>query len=85
MSATLLISLTLTLYVHLIYIYFAENVVQVCMSSHFLLSVSGGETSGAGQTGFPQHTQEADRLSAGAAGRGRGEEVCQITLGKKKL
>ena len=45
--------------------------------------VSGGETSGAGQAGFPQHTQEADRLSAGPAGRGGGEEICQVSLGEK--
>lgn len=46
--------------------------------------LSGGETSGAGQAGFPQHTQEVDRLSAGPAGRGCGKEVCQVTLGEKQ-
>ena len=50
----------------------------------YLSSLTGGETPGAGQAGFPQHTQEADRLSAGPAGRGRGQEVCQVTLGEKK-
>lgn len=47
-------------------------------------SLPGGETSGAGQAGFPQHTQEADRLSAGPAGRGRRQEVCQVALGEKQ-
>lgn len=46
--------------------------------------LSGGEASGAGQAGFPQHTQEADRLSAGPAGRGRGQEVRQVALGERQ-
>lgn len=29
---------------------------------------AGGEAPGAGETGVPQHTQEADRVSAGPAG-----------------
>lgn len=54
------------------------------LTETFFLCVSGGETSGVGQAGFPQHTQEADRLSAGPAGRGCGKKVCQVTLGKKQ-
>ena len=46
--------------------------------------VSGGEASGAGEAGFPQHTQEADRVSAGPAGRGRGQEVCPLAFGENK-
>lgn len=40
----------------------------------------GGEAIRAGQASFPQHTQEADSLSAGTAGCGRGQEVCQVAL-----
>lgn len=44
---------------------------------------SGGEASGAGQAGVPQHAQEVDRLPAGPAGRGRGQEVGQVALGER--
>lgn len=57
----------------------------VCVSLRLSFCLSGGETSGAGQAGFPQHAQEVDRLSAGPAGRGRGEKVCQVAFGKKQL
>lgn len=49
-----------------------------------LFSPSGGKAPRAGQTGFPQHAQEANRLSAGPAGRGRGQEVCQVSLGEQQ-
>lgn len=55
-----------------------------CVPLLLFFFLSGGEASGAGQAGFPQHTQEADCLSAGPAGRGRGEEVCQVTLGEQQ-
>ena len=44
--------------------------------------LAGGEATGACQAGVPQHPQEAYCLSAGPAGRGCGEEVCQIALGE---
>lgn len=47
-------------------------------------SLSGGKASWAGQTGFPQHTQEVNCLSAGPAGRGCGQEVCQVSLGEQQ-
>lgn len=64
----------------------------VCTSTHrwrlsacvFFLP-SGGEASWAGQAGFPQHAQEVDCLSAGSAGRGRGQEVRQVALGEIRL
>lgn len=46
--------------------------------------LSGGKATGAGQAGFPQHTQEADSLSAGPARRGRGQEVCEVALGEQR-
>lgn len=65
----------------------AEHMLRLLPTPHrelYLSYLTGGETPGAGQAGFPQHTQEADRLSAGPAGRGRGQEVCQVTLGEMK-
>lgn len=38
---------------------------------------AGGEASGAGEAGLPQHPQEADSMLAGPAGRG-----CRQTLGE---
>lgn len=38
---------------------------------------AGGEASGAGEAGLPQHPQEADGMSAGPAGRG-----CRQALGE---
>lgn len=50
------------------------------MASMCVRSPAGGEASGPGQTGVTQHSQEADRLPAGSAGRRRGEEICQVTV-----
>lgn len=69
---------------HSVCVVLAEACALTFLSSFPSVCVSGGETSGAGEAGFPQHTQEADRLSAGPAGRGRGQEVCQVTLGERK-
>lgn len=46
----------------------------------FVCVPAGGETSGSGQAGDTQHSQEADCLPAGSAGHWCGEEICQVTF-----
>lgn len=53
------------------------NLLVASMCVHF---PPGGEASGPGQTSVTQHSQEADRLPAGSAGRRGGEEICQVTV-----
>lgn len=48
----------------------------------FFFLASGGKASGTGQAGLPQHAQEVDGMSAGPAGRRRGQEVGQVAVGE---